>query len=294
MLVLTQMSVGVLMVAHTLIYWLQWLPAEPSRLVLNSVAAIVGALGANCALLHLGRPLQAHRAWLGWRTSWLSREVLAFGAYVPLVSLAAAASYFTNYVSANVAAVLELLAIASGAVAVYCSAMIYIATRRAWWSAALTLRRFALTAFVLGNASCTVMGALLAADQTGPTWWDYRIPLLTMAIAAVVAIGKVMLETRWVRGAVNDADITARGAARLIRGRLRPIAWFCRAGGILSAFGLPVIIVGLIATEPVLTRETIAALCILRLGCSLAAELGERALFFVASVSPRMPGASLR
>ena len=50
-------------------------------------------LGAGLVLMglstaHLGRPERAWRAMLGWRTSWLSREVLAFGAFLGTGTLA--------------------------------------------------------------------------------------------------------------------------------------------------------------------------------------------------------------
>ena len=41
----------------------------------------MGLLGLIAAVGHLGRPLYAFRALIGLRTSWLSREILAFGLF---------------------------------------------------------------------------------------------------------------------------------------------------------------------------------------------------------------------
>ncbi len=45
---------------------------------------VLGALLMGLSTLHLGKPLRAWRAILGLRTSWLSREVIAFGAFLGL------------------------------------------------------------------------------------------------------------------------------------------------------------------------------------------------------------------
>ncbi len=224
MLVLTQMSVGILAVAHGLTFWLGWLPEEPSRAILNSLAAGIGFVGANLALLHLGRPLQAYRAWLGWRTSWLSREAMAFGVYLPLVFAAAAASVWRDTFPSILVAACEISATYAGIGSLYCSAMIYVATRRPWWSAVLTFRRFAFTALVLGNATCTALGAVIAASHNGPAWWDYRVPLITMAIACLVALIRWQLDRRWLAKAGTDSEMTVRGCAKLIEGELTSAA----------------------------------------------------------------------
>ncbi|MEZ0295309.1 MAG: DmsC/YnfH family molybdoenzyme membrane anchor subunit [Candidatus Methylacidiphilales bacterium] len=46
-------------------------------------------IGLGVSVFHLGKPLKAWRAFLGWRTSWMSREILAFG---PFAGLGAAAT----------------------------------------------------------------------------------------------------------------------------------------------------------------------------------------------------------
>ena len=50
----------------------------------------LGMLGMGASLFHLGRPLYAFRAFIGIFTSWLSREIVCFGAFAGLASLYAA------------------------------------------------------------------------------------------------------------------------------------------------------------------------------------------------------------
>jgi Fe-S-cluster-containing dehydrogenase component len=64
--------------------WVGGGPHVPAWLVLA-----LGAAGVALSTAHLGRPLRAWRAALNWRTSWLSREVISYSAFL---GLAAAAS----------------------------------------------------------------------------------------------------------------------------------------------------------------------------------------------------------
>ena len=40
-------------------------------------------LGLTASVLHLGKPMKAWRSFLGWRKSWLSREILVLGTARP-------------------------------------------------------------------------------------------------------------------------------------------------------------------------------------------------------------------
>src|SRR5205814_4856006 len=101
---------------------------------------------------HLGRPRYAFRAVLGLRTSWMSREIVAFGLFAAFAALHALASlvHFPGD------AVWRTGALISGAAGIFCSAMIYAATGRAHWRAWPTALKFFSTAFLLGNAAVVV------------------------------------------------------------------------------------------------------------------------------------------
>lgn len=293
MLVLTQMSLGIVMLGHVFIHWLGWLPADPGRALVNFSAAATGVVGANLAVLHLGRPLIAYRAWLGWRTSWLSREVLAFGAYVPLLIMTAAASLWpaTSIVGRS-QPLLELACIATGTVAVFCSAMIYVATQRPWWNTRRTLTRFALTVFLMGNAACTAIGALILSLSSHGLY-DYRFVFASMLMAMVVVVWRMWADNKSLSAAANHPDAALRATSQLLRDRpLRYTVRNKRSWAVAAAFGLPLFAFWLLTSCPDndIVRTAVALICLARVGCALAAEITERYLFFAACVSPRMPG----
>ena len=121
MLVLTQLGVGASIAAL-------FAPSRGALLILASVSTILGLVAS---VAHLGQPLKAWRSFLGLRKSWLSREILAFGIFAALVSLATA-RVLTGLQSPVTTAWLVVTA-AVGVVAVLCSAFVYQATRRVFW-----------------------------------------------------------------------------------------------------------------------------------------------------------------
>jgi len=144
MLVLTQFATGALLFAHA-----------PAQKWIGFIAAVIGI---NASVLHLGQPLKAWRCFLGWRKSWLSREIMAFGAFAP-AAFAAAMDLMPASWAASV-----------GVSSVLCSVMVYVDTRRPFWVMTQTLPKFFGTALVLGLAlaSCfdsgfAPIGAMIAA-----------------------------------------------------------------------------------------------------------------------------------
>lgn len=173
MLVLTQLGAGLLATAPR-----SPLPSEAAGDLLKSVtyyvtlpsahfpqllglALFLGGLGAS--VLHLGQPLRAWRFFLGLRTSWLSREILAFNFLAPL-----ALATLVWPASTPLRAVFAITA----AIAIACSAMIYIDTRRRFWAPAPSFIRF------LGTV------AIAAALPVSPTT---AIALLATKLAVEIA-----------------------------------------------------------------------------------------------------------
>jgi len=139
MLVLTQLATGALLFAqNAAMYWIGFATA---------------ALGIFASVSHLGQPLKAWRCFLGWRRSWLSREILAFGVFTPLTLAEALRGSFDL-------PILKLLpsssAVIAGMLSVFCSVMVYVDTRRPWWALKWTGPKFFGTVFAggLGLAAC--------------------------------------------------------------------------------------------------------------------------------------------
>ena len=132
-------------------------PEQQAFLVQGGVVAMaLTAAGLLCSFWHLGRPERAWRTAAMWRTSWLSREVIAlplFGAGTLAWTLALAQGGAGSLVLGWLTA-LACLAL------FICTAMVYASIRFLQeWASAFTLVNFTL----LGLASgCTLATALAA------------------------------------------------------------------------------------------------------------------------------------
>ncbi len=249
MLVLTQAGIGGFMAA---------LFSRPpsSRLAVVSLGWLFAGLTAS--VFHLGRPGKAWRVWLGWRTSWLSREAIALNLFVVVAALAV--------VLPRVPAPWILMTAALGVVTVFAQSMVYADTRREFWQLTRTAPRFLGTTLVLGLAF-----ALLSQPAT---------PLALALVGATLL--KLGCELAVLKHADSDLDTWTqlRRTAVLQRGVLRPVLaarlLFGLSGGVLLPF--------LMATGPAsLTRAAMAfSLC-------LIGELAERYLYFASVAPDRMP-----
>jgi Fe-S-cluster-containing dehydrogenase component/DMSO reductase anchor subunit len=97
MLVLTQLSVGAFAVGVWLDASLPAALADAFRPVQAIGALTFGLLALAASTLHLGRPQYAYRAIVGLRHSWLSREIVAFGAFAGLAVMYAGACWWGGY-----------------------------------------------------------------------------------------------------------------------------------------------------------------------------------------------------
>jgi DMSO reductase anchor subunit len=88
--------------------------------------------------MHLGRPIHAYRAVKMWKRSWLSREVLMFGAFSNVAAMYAGALWFGLPGSVLLGALTVLFGIAG----VTASAYIYRVPARPAWNTPYTLLRF--------------------------------------------------------------------------------------------------------------------------------------------------------
>ncbi|TMA36274.1 MAG: molybdopterin oxidoreductase [Deltaproteobacteria bacterium] len=290
MLVLMQLSVGTL--AFAALAGALGVASAFARSAALALAAVCAMTGLGAATLHLGRPLYAFRAVLGWRTSWMSREILVFGAYVPLVALGAAASSIALVpgVSAPLVDLAETLlpalrgaALAFGVAGTVCSIMIYVDTRRRAWALSRTAPTFAGTALGLGALGANAVLALVAWIERDS---GVALPALWLAIGVVVLGLKIAAERRLSsRRDAGDSDALSR-TARLLSGplRVRQQARFAAAGaGVLaSAAG---VVCGIAAAPGFAAGFAWAGLA-----CFVLGELVERHLYFTSEASPAMPG----
>lgn len=262
MLVLTQLSVGAFACDLLL----------GSRRASTAILALaLGVLALGASVFHLGRPLYAFRAALGFGHSWLSREIVAFGAFAGLAS--AYAFVLLTGLSPGAGAMLGALVVATGLCALGCSVMVYVVTGRTWWRARTVAPKFLLSAATGGSSTVLFVSSVVGADVGS-------IVFVLMASSVL----KLALESSLFAHLLAKKNTDLRRTARLItRDLARSTGWrfVCGAFG-----GLVLPALAGAAGHPML-RALLAGTALVSV---VAGELIERSQFFRACVSPRMPG----
>ncbi len=281
MLVLTQVSVGVVVLGMAMSLTTDWfgssgrLDAGPAI-----VAWLTTVVAVAASVLHLGRPALAWRAVLGIGHSWLSREILAFGAYTGLGALTAVAA--VGSFPAPVAVAAGISTAAAGLVGVACSAQLYAVTGRAFWRLDRTLARFGVTMALAGAAVFTAVTAVVQRIHAMDWQLDQirRVAVVVVLVAAASGLMAVASHRRRHGGRGGELG----RSELLLAGPLRASRSMGAALVVLTC----ALAVGSLAFAP----DSSASLCtwILAAAAAIAASWVERRLFFVAVAPDRMPG----
>jgi DMSO reductase anchor subunit len=215
-------------------------------------------------VFHLGRPLYAFRAVIGLRTSWMSREIVAFGGFA-FLAVGYAIVSITGAGSAALRDLLGTAVAATGLIGIACSVLIYHATKKAWWTVSITGFKFFMTAALLGIAS-TIL--LVSSRELAA-----QLSHVVVAASAIKLAGELTVLVH-----LRDKRYTElKRSAVLLVNDLRRWSIGRIAALVLGGIVLP------IAGPPSLTRAVIS------LGLLVTGELLERTLFFAAASSPGMP-----
>ncbi|MDB4972335.1 MAG: molybdopterin oxidoreductase [Myxococcaceae bacterium] len=284
MLTLTQLSVGAFAVA----YAAERLHAAPvgSLLMQTLYACTLALVALGASVFHLGRPLLAYRAVLGLRTSWLSREALVFGLFAQLAigyGVLVAAPLLPDFPGKSwvlgLAPGMRVGAILSGLFGVFCSVMVYVATRREQWSFTQTGVKFFSTTLLLGCAS------VLTVSTWGETAEVAGRPSLLQSVIVVATLLKLAFEGQSLSHASDRRSTALKRMAVVMRGELLRVTLsrfaLLLVGGLLLPLGLIWNLFPATAATPI-TLTILFAL--------LGGELAERYLFFRAAPASRMPG----
>lgn len=298
MLVLTQMSVGAFVVEQIVYSYFTWFQEEIAASVRPlhlTAAAALGLLGLIAAVFHLGRPLYAYRALLGWKTSWLSREIVAFGLFATASSIyvCGACSPLPELASWKSAlAFLGFAASATGVLGVFCSVMIYVDTRRPCWRFATTAARFALTSLLLGipvSLLIMLVGTRSDGITTSLLMSQYGRPLCRAILFTGVL--KLLIEASALLHLGRRQHTPQKRAALLLTGELGMHMFRRVFFGVIGGLVLPVTLLAEQSLQPHGYHPWfVGTLTTLMLAVLVIGELHERYLFFVASVAPKMPG----
>ena len=167
--------------------------------VVGSVIAVaLLVLGLFSSFFHLGHPERAWRSAAKWRTSWLSREVIALPATMGAITLYGAAHYFgfttplftmPGGTGVDATLILGLAATATTYALFVCTAMIYGCIKFLQeWHTPLTVVNFTLMGMASGFTLATAIAAYQYPHLTsfyGGWAWFFTVLALIFRVAAI-------------------------------------------------------------------------------------------------------------
>lgn len=164
--------------------------SNPAQMMLTGVLLVLGlmALGVFASFFHLGRPERAWRAVAGWRTSWLSRELIVLVAFTGMVALWGLVRPLNSNQPLMVSGTAESFRLIVGLVAAilalvlyFCTAMIYVVIKSIQeWASPLTIINYLL----LGLASGFTLATALASHYESPIKEVYAACAIVFILAA--------------------------------------------------------------------------------------------------------------
>ena len=186
----------------------EFLGSVPRELLVRaSIAVVVLAAGGLVAsFFHLGRPERAWRSAAMWRTSWLSREVIALPAFMAL----AAAYGWARAHDASGAVLLGIGASVACLALFFCTAMIYASIRFLQeWASPFTAANFVLMGCASGLTLAAGLAALFA-PALSPAYAAWAVAATLLAFA--VRMASLARNARLVPRSTTRSAIGARSA----------------------------------------------------------------------------------
>lgn len=289
MMVLTQLSVGAFIVSLLLDQVLDLSSLQAFRKLHATTALAFGLLALGSSTLHLGRPQYAFRAFLGLRHSWLSREIVAFGGFAKTAMIFAAVCWL--WPASTLVKPLGYAVAIAGVVGVFCSAMIYAATYREFWSIGRTMVKFTLTSAVLGIAatwlSIVVFGNFF--DSPGAQQLSQATGKMLVQTLIGATVAKLVFEVSIFRHLLTRRHSPFKRSAQLLVGPLSSSMFARMAFGILGGIVMPLFLLNEVEASDTESLALMIPVGMLFVAC-LFGEIMERYQFFAACAAPRMPG----
>jgi len=157
----------------------------------SGIALILLVLGLIASVFHLGRPERAWRAATQWRTSWLSREVIALPIFMALLA-AYGLIHFMNWQVELIAigAVVIDLSLVIGAFAMIFACLLFLSTGMIYaclkflqeWHSPLTVINYILLGSISGFTLATLL-ATMYVPQSAVFYAGWSIALGLLAFA---------------------------------------------------------------------------------------------------------------
>lgn len=160
---------------------------DAMRYIGAALVLSLGVAGLVAATFHLGHPMRAWRSAAMWRTSWLSREVIALPLFLALTFAWALAH---GLAKPGLSLAMGLAAAVMALVLFVCTGMIYGAVKAIReWATPMTPLNFALLGCASGCAAASALAAVWATDAAKT--------LSMLALALLLIGGACRAATAW-------------------------------------------------------------------------------------------------
>ena len=306
MLILTQLSVGALG-ADWVFNSLFALPAtQHLQSVFATFALIMAFVALGAATFHLGRPLYAWRAFIGIRTSWMSREIIVFGGFAKL-AIAYAASFAKDFILAQTGlslpsiieenfAMLQLslggLVVFTGLFGVFCSVKIYTDTQKDFWKPSITIPKFFGTTAILGLSFIGLLAVISTnfLSETSATDLYFNALNSFSWILAILGLLKLAFEASFFKHLKSEKFSAFKRSALLMRNQLKMYTSIRFLTGLFGCFMAIAPALTSVFAPTALNNSLVIFCYATSFLCLITGELLERFLYFTAVAAKKMPG----
>ncbi len=276
MTVLTQVSLGAF-AALVLGNILALFGLSSPTWIMAAVAMLPAALGLPLSALHLGRPFLAMTAMKNIKTSWLSREALALGVFVGMMTLNIL--WYAAGIPKGLHIMFELLTLGAGIYGIYAQSMIYRIQARPSWDRPTTNLKFFAVAYV--GLLLMALAALLQGITAAVT------PLLAVALACAAAQAFFTYEDRRTLQQQDENSYQLERSERLYRDFFQRYVTVRTLTFLLGSLLLPLLVIVLVEAG---VGAMATLLLMLALLLSIGSELVDRFLFYATVVPLGMAG----
>lgn len=245
---------------------------SPVEVPLLGAMALLLGYGLFTSTMHLGRPRYFYRAMNNLRHSWVSREILFVGGFMPLL-LAYTGARGTGLLTGAPLAALGGAAALFGGLGILCMGMIYRIPARPYWHHPHTFTAFFGSALVLGPLAVAAAGGWAAGETATEV----------IRATAAIALGALLWgRVSAARQLTNLRSGPGEGGASLhlltgTYGTFHRLRGWLATGAVLAL----AVAVAVPAPAPVMAAFLLA----------LVGEVVDRSLFYLVVVPTTMPGA---
>jgi DMSO reductase anchor subunit len=170
------------------------------------IALILLTLGLISSTFHLGHPTRGWRAFSQWRTSWLSREVIALPLFMLAVFVYTAAHYLRMDYATTLA--IGLVGMVFNIGLFVCTGMIYACLKfLREWATPLTVINFVVFGIATGFSIATVYAGLMGPELVKP----FAVIALVATVTGLITRGMVLSRNKELRAQQSTSVQTAIG-----------------------------------------------------------------------------------